>query len=508
MNQSYKRIAKNTMFLYFRMLIIMAVSFYTVRIVLDTLGVSDFGIYNLVASFVMILAFLNSTLTSGTQRFLTFEIGKKDFKKLKQTFSTALLIHLALAVLMFIFAETIGLWFLYEKMNIPADRFDAAFWTYQFAIVSSMVMVMQVPYNALIIAHEEMRVFAYISIAEAIMKLLIVYLLLIVSSDKLISYAVFMFLASLVIAFAYKLYAIRNYKESHFEFIFDKDIVKGMVHFSGWNILGTLGSILSAQGINIILNIFFGPVAVAARALSTQVGGGLNQFAGAFQQAVTPQITKLFASNQIEELNTLLYQNAKYAFLLLWFLALPVLLEIDYILSIWLVDIPENTALFCQLMIIHGLISSLNRPYVMAIHATGNMKQTNVTAGVLLLLVIPVSYMLLKNGFSIIAPFIIYIVATVLCFLIELYYLKIWIQVSVKKLFIKTIAPIILIIILSVVLPYWLQDYFEESFVRLIIVGFASCVCTVLFTYLVALNKAEKEKLKVIIKNRIQKRKV
>ncbi|MDD2791231.1 MAG: oligosaccharide flippase family protein [Sulfurimonas sp.] len=508
MTQNYKRIAKNTLFLYFRMLIIMAVSFYTVRVVLDTLGVNDFGIYNLVASFVMILAFLNSTLTSGTQRFLTFEIGKEDFVKLKQTFSTALLIHLALAFLMLIFAETVGLWFLYEKMNIPIDRFDAAFWAYQFAVASSMVMVIQVPYNALIIAHEKMHIFAYISIVEAILKLLIVYLLLIVSSDKLISYAIFMFIASLLIAFTYRIYVIRNYKESHFEFVFDRNIVKSMVHFSGWNIFGTLGSILSAQGINIILNIFFGPVAVAARALSSQVGGGLNQFAGAFQQAVTPQITKLFASNQIEELNRLLYQNAKYAFLLLWFLALPVLLETDYILSIWLVEIPENTALFCQLMIVHGLIGSLNRPYVMAIHATGNMKQTNVTAGVLLLLVIPVSYVLLDNGFSIIAPFIVYIIATILCFVIELYYLKKWIQVSIKGLFINTFIPIILIIVLTTTLPFWMQTYFEESFMRFFIVGIVSCVSVVFFTYVIALNRLEKEKFQVMIKNRIQKRKV
>jgi O-antigen/teichoic acid export membrane protein len=281
-----------------------------------------------------------------------------------------------------------------------------------------------------------------------------------------------------------------------------------MVHFSGWNIFGTLGSILSAQGINIILNIFFGPVAVAARALSSQVGGGLNQFASAFQQAVTPQITKLFASNQIEELNRLLYQNAKYAFLLLWFLALPVLLETDYILSIWLVEIPENTALFCQLMIIHGLISSLNRPYVMAIHATGNMKQTNVTAGIILLLVIPVSYVLLDNGFSIIAPFIVYIIATILCFVIELYYLKKWIQVSIKGLFINTFIPIILIIVLTTTLPFWMQTYFEESFMRFFIVGIVSCVSVVFFTYVIALNRLEKEKFQVMIKNRIQKRKV
>ena len=269
MTHNYKRIAKNTMFLYFRMIIIMAVSFYTVRVVLDTLGVIDFGLYNLVASVVIIMGVLNSTLTSGTQRFLTFEIGKSDLKKLKQTFSTALLIHIALAFLILFLGETIGLWLLYEKMNIPADRFDAAFWVYQFAIASTMVTVMQVPYNALIIAHERMHIFAYISIVEAILKLLVVYLLLVISFDKLIVYGVLMFLVSLSVAMFYRVYVMRNYEESHFSLSFDKEIVKSMLYFSGWNIFGTLGSLLSSQGINIILNIFFGPVAVAARAISS-----------------------------------------------------------------------------------------------------------------------------------------------------------------------------------------------------------------------------------------------
>lgn len=323
MQQNYKKIAKNTIFLYFRMFIIMAVSFYTVRIILDTLGVTDYGLYELVASFVSIMVFLNATLTSGTQRFLTFEIGKNDLVKLKQTFSTAMLIHIALAIFILIIGETIGLWFLYEKMNIPSDRFDAAFWAYQFAIFSTMSTVIQVPYNALIIAHERMHIFAYISILEAVLKLFIVYVLLVISYDKIISYAILMFLISVSIAFIYRTYVIKNYQESHFEFSFDKNIVKSMIHFSGWNIFGTLGSLLSVQGINIILNIFFGPVAVAARAISMQVSGGLSQFVNGFQQAVTPQITKLYASNQIEEMNKLLYQNSKYAFLLLWFLALP-----------------------------------------------------------------------------------------------------------------------------------------------------------------------------------------
>lgn len=507
MTQNYKRIAKNTMFLYFRMIIIMAVSFYTVRVVLDTLGVKDYGLYELVASFVAIMIFLNGTLTSGTQRFLTFEIGKNNLVKLKQTFSTAMLIHIALALFILIVGETIGLWFLYEKMSIPADRFDAAFWAYQFAIFSTMITVIQVPYNALIIAHEKMHIFAYISILEAVLKLLIVYMLLISSYDKLISYAILMFLVSLFIALIYRTYVIKNYQESHFEFSFDKDIVKSMMHFSGWNIFGTLGALLSAQGINIILNIFFGPIAVAARAISMQVSGGLSQFINGFQQAVTPQITKLYASNQLEEMNKLLYQNSKYAFLLLWFLSLPVLMQTEYILNLWLVNVPENTVLFCQIIIAHALIMSLNRPYVMAIHATGNMKQTNVTAGVILILVLPLSYLLLDNGFSIITPLVIYMIATVLCFMIELYYLKKWINVSVISLFKNTLFPVSIIATISIVPVYTIVNMYQNSFIKFLLVTFFSMFIVFILVYIIALNKEEKTKLKTMIKNKISKEK-
>lgn len=505
MTQNYKRIAKNTMFLYFRMIIIMAVSFYTVRVVLDTLGVTDFGLYNLVASFVAIMVFLNGTLTSGTQRFLTFEIGKSDVVKLKQTFSTAMLIHIALAFFILIIGETIGLWFLYEKMNIPLDRFDAAFWAYQFAVFSTMITVMQVPYNALIIAHERMHIFAYISILEAGLKLLIVYLLLLSSYDKLIAYAILMFLVSILIAFIYRTYVIKNYQESHFEFSFDKEIVKSMMHFAGWNIFGTLGSLLSSQGINIILNIFFGPIAVAARAISMQVSGGLSQFVNGFQQAVTPQITKLYASNEIEEMNKLLYQNSKYAFLLLWFLALPVFMQTEYILNLWLVEVPENAVVFCQIIIAHALIGSLNRPYVMAIHATGNMKQTNVTAGVILILVLPISYLLLDNGFSILAPLIVYMIATVLCFMIELYYLKKWINVSVLGLFKNTLFPVFLITIISIIPIYLMINLYENSFIKFLLITFFSMGIVFILSYTIALNKNEKIKLKTMIKNKLKR---
>jgi O-antigen/teichoic acid export membrane protein len=506
MSQNYKRIIKNTMFLYFRMLIIMGVGFYTVRIVLDTLGVTDFGIYSLVASFVMILAFLNNTLTSGTQRFLTFEIGKENFVKLKQTFFTAILIHAALAVVILIFAETIGLWFLYEKMNIPADRFDAAFWAFQFAVFSAMVTIMQVPYNALIIAHEKMHIFAYIGILEAGLKLLIVYLLLISSYDKLITYAILMFFVSVFIAFIYRTYVVKNYKESHFEFSFDKEVVKSMMHFSGWNIFGTLGSLLSSQGINIILNIFFGPIAVATRAISMQVSGGLSQFVNGFQQAVTPQITKLYAANQIEEMNKLLYQNSKYAFLLLWLLALPVILQLEYLLNLWLIKVPSDTLLFTQLMVLQALLYSIMRPFIMAIHAIGNMKYINLTAGTILMLVIPISYFLLKNGYPIYTPIVIYLMATFLEFCFELYFLNKYIKTSIVDLIKYTLTPILIVVLVSLSLTLLLIsiEKIDQDIYKLFIISILSALIIIFISYFIALDLNARIMLKNFIKRKIK----
>lgn len=504
MTENYKQIAKNTLFLYFRMIIIMAVSFYTVRVVLVTLGVTDFGLYNLVASFVIIMVFLDSTLASGTQRFLTFEIGKNDLQKLKQTFSTAMLIHIALAIFILIVGETVGLWFLYEKMNIPADRFDAAFLVYQFAIFSTMITVMQVPYNALIIAHERMHIFAYISILEVILKLLIVYLLVISFYDKLVTYAILMFLVSVFIAFIYRTYVIKNYEESHFEFSFDKNIVKSMIHFSGWNIFGTLGSLLSVQGINIILNIFFGPVAVAARSISMQVSGGLNQFVNGFQQAITPQITKLYAANQLDEMNNLLYQNSKYAFLLLWFLALPVLMQTEYILSLWLVEVPQNTIVFCQIIIIHSLIYAIMRPFIMAIHAVGNMKPINLTAGIILMLVIPISYLFLKYNFPIFTPLIVHLIATIVEFTFELYFLKKYIQVSLIHILLEILIPVSLIILISYFLIYLLKSYIENmNLFYFGLITICSMIIVFIASYNIALTKETQIKIKHKLKDKI-----
>jgi len=503
MTDNYKRIAKNTIFLYFRMIVIMAVSFYTIRVVLDTLGVTDFGLYNLVASFVLIMAFLNNTLTSGTQRFLTFEIGKSDVVKLKQTFSTALLIHIALAFLILILGETIGLWFLYEKMNIPVDRFDAAFWVYQFAIASTMITVMQVPYNALIIAHEKMHIFAYISIIEAILKLLVVYLLLVISFDKLIVYGTLMFLVSLFIAMFYRTYVIKNYEESHFSLSFDKDILKPILQFSGWNLFGSLAWIIMNQGINILLNILYGPALVAARVITLQINMGLLTLVNGFRTALNPQIIKNYSSGNLEEMKTLSLISAKYTFYLALFLILPVYLELETILSIWLVDVPEWTILFTQLILIFTLIQTFDLSFGIIFQATGDMKYNQIMSGAIYLSVIPIYLMI--NYFYKLSPsaiFYIQIIAGIaVAFGVKIYLLKRIIGITLSVYFKLIILPILRILFIILIFNLIIESFNFHLLLNMI----SNSILLLLLIWVFDIDEKIKEKIvqKFIKKDRI-----
>ncbi|RXJ64758.1 hypothetical protein CRV06_02040 [Halarcobacter anaerophilus] len=462
------------------MLIIMAVNFYTVRVVLDVLGVTDYGIYNLVASFVMILAFLNSTLTSGTQRFLTFELGKEDFVKLKHTFSTAVIIHFILAIIILIFGETIGLWFLYEKMNIPIERFDAAFWAYQFAIFSTMITVMQVPYNALIIAHERMHIFAYISIVEAILKLLVVYLLLIVSTDKLISYAIFMFITSILIASFYRIYTIKNYKESHFEFVFDKKIMKSMMQFSGWNLFGSIAWILMNYGINVLLSIFFSPAIVASRAISMQVNTAIFSLVGNFRTAVNPQIIKMFSSENNNEMKKISLISARYTFYLALILVLPIYFEIDTLLGIWLVDIPLWTIEFCKLILIFSLIQTFDMSFGILFQAIGKMKENQILSGGVYLLVLPLSYILFS--FYNLDPRIVFYVqiaaVIIVSFVVKIILLNKIANIRYSEYLYRIILPIIKVIFSVVILVF---------FVHLLKLNFILNIFSIIFIVLLSI---------------------
>lgn len=351
--QNNKRIAKNTLLLYIRMLFMMAISLYTSRIILNTLGVEDYGIYNVVGGVVAMFGFINSSMSSATQRYITFALGKGNFTNLQKVFSTTLQIHVLIAVIILILGETIGLWFMNEKMQIPTNRMDAAFWVLQCSILSTIVMIISVPYNADIIAHEKMSAFAYISILEAVLKLAIVYILLIGSFDKLILYAFLLLAVQILIRFCYSLYCNKHFKETKYKHVWDKTLFKEMTEFAGWSIFGNLSGVLFGQGLNMLLNVFFGPVVNAARAIALQVQCAIQQFVNSFQMALNPQITKTYARGELEEMHKLMFRSARFSFYLLFFLSLPVLFETNFILTIWLKTVPENTVIFLRIMIVN-----------------------------------------------------------------------------------------------------------------------------------------------------------
>ena len=304
-----KRIAKNTLLLYFRMLFIMAINLYTSRIVLKILGIEDFGIYNAVGGIVAMFGFLTSAMSISTQRYITYELGKNNLKQLNKIFNTSITIHAVISVIILILAETIGLWFLYNKMTIPIERLNAALWTYQASIASAIILIMSIPYNATIIAHEKMSAFAYISVLEVVLKLAIVYLLLISNFDKLKLYSTLILIVQLIIRIIYGQYCKKHFLETKIHFIKDKSLFKEMLSFAGWNLWGNCAGIASTQGVNILLNIFFGPHINAARGIAVQVQGAVNQFASNFQTAINPQITKSYAQGDYNYMHNLIFSS-------------------------------------------------------------------------------------------------------------------------------------------------------------------------------------------------------
>lgn len=369
--ENNKRIAKNTLLLYFRMLFLMAVSLYTSRIVLNALGVEDFGIYNVVGGVVTMFSVLSGSLSAAISRFITYEIGKGNQDKLNKIFSSAVTIQLGLAGIIILLAETIGIWFLNIKMNIPELRMEAANWVFQFSILTFAINLISVPYNACIIAHEKMSAFAYISILEAIGKLAIAYLIVVSPMDKLIFYAILMCIVALIVRFTYGNYCKRHFSECTYHFIWDKQLLKQMFGFAGWNFIGAASAVLRDQGGNVVINLFCGPTVNAARGIAFQVNTAVNQFVTNFMTALNPQITKSYAAGNKEYMMTLIFQGARLSFYMLLLLSLPILINTHYILGLWLKLVPDHAVLFVQLVLIFAMSESISQPLITAMLATG-----------------------------------------------------------------------------------------------------------------------------------------
>ena len=446
---SNKRIAKNTLILYLRMIFILCVGLYTSRIVLNTLGVEDYGIYNVVGGFVAFFSFLNGAMATATQRFITFELARGNIERQIITFSTAAIIHFAIAIIIVIAAETAGLWFVCNKLVIPEERFSAAFWVYQFAILTMFVSIISIPYNAAIIAHEKMSAFAYISILDVVLKLVIVLLLTIVSFDKLVFYAALLLGISLLDRLIYGIYCKRHFAEARVKMIFDKNLFREMTNIAGWSLFGNIAGVFYTQGLNVLLNMFFGPAVNAARAIAVTIQGVVTGFVSNFQMALNPQITKSYAVGDLHRMHSLIFASSKYSFFLLLLIALPIMIETQTILTVWLKIVPDHTTWFTRLILCILLIDALSNPLMISSQAIGRVKIYQSVVGGLMLLILPIAYVALKLGGNPEMVFIVHLIIAVMALIARVIIVGRMVSFSFISYARKVILPVGLVFLLA-----------------------------------------------------------
>ncbi len=498
-----KRIAKNTMFLYFRMILIMGVTLYTSRVILDKLGVEDYGLYQVVGGVVGLLSFLNNTLSLGTSRFLTYELGAGNIERLKRTFSTGFYTHVILAIIVVVLLETGGMWFLYNKLIIPAGRLNACFWVFQLSIFTTFIAITQVPYTATIMAHERMGIYAYISIFEALAKLGVCYLLTFSSLDRLIFYAILIAIVQLVVAAFYRLYSIRSFSETRLLLVFDKQILKSMMGFSGWNILANISNMLGQQGTLVLINMFFSPVIVAAQAIAAQVSGAMMQFVNNFRTAINPQVIKLYASGDKDGSKKLTLQTTVYCFDLVLLLGLPAIIIMDRVMHIWLVEVPDYAVVFTQWIIIRQIVGTFSASFYTPMMAANKMKTNSMAAVYLGIGEFIILYFFLKAGFGPMwIQYLSFAITTVGFSLI----VKPWVLIREIDYTIKEIAlcyficlkTLLLSLVISAVPMYLLTDSISHSIIKAMVSGVAVCLSSYLF-----MDIQTKKRLKTLVMSKL-----
>ena len=491
-----KRIAKNTFYLYIRMIVIMLVQLYTSRVILQTLGVEDYGIYNIVAATVVSLSFITGPLSAATQRFLNFELGKKNNQRIKDIFSTSLLVYVLLSIIIIAIAETLGLWFLNSKMEIPTNRLHAANWVFQCSILTFVINILNIPFNSAIIAYEKMSFFAYVSIFEAIARLGSVFVLLFYRGDKLILYSILIVCVTLSVTTIYKIYCNKHLQDIKINFIKDKCLLKQLLSFSGWSLFGSIASMSADQGLNLLLNLFWGVTVNAAMGISAQVSAAINQFVTNFQTAFRPQLIKSYAEKNMAYLHNLICQSCKFSFLLLYIIICPILFNLDFILHLWLGNnVPEHTTNFCSLMLIYALIESLSAPLWITVQATGQIKTYQICISSLIFANIIFSYFFLKSGFT---PETVLIIKTCMAttyLALRLYFMKRMIQLKLKTFFKKTLAPILAISSIYIISTFTLQMQKADSTMQFVITSFGIILFNGTLTYTIALTKREKRNI-------------
>lgn len=463
--------------LYIRMLFYMLVSLFTSRVVLATLGESDFGIYNVVGGVVAMLGFLNASLSGASSRFLTYELAGGNPEKTRHMFCIIMLIHVCLALAILLLGETAGVWFVENKLNIPAERMTAARWVFQFSLWGTVLSILCVPYNSLIVANERMNVYAYISIMDVVLKLVVVYVLTAFTWDKLILYGALILGVQALTMTVYYLYSRRSFVESRFCFVWDKTLFKEIFVFAGWTLNGNLAVIGYTQGLNVLLNLFFGPVVNAARGIAVQVQNVVMSFCNNFQMALNPQLTKSYAERDLTYMHHLIVVSSKFSFFLLLFLALPIMLEADIILGVWLKEVPEYTVTFLRLVLVSSMLSALSNPVIISVHATGRLKRFQLIEGTMLLSIVPIAYVLLK--FFNVPPasvFVVHLVVEMCTQYVRVRIVLPMVGMRLEDYKQKVVWPILRVCLVAILLPVGVYFVVPQNYVTFFVICVLSCV--------------------------------
>lgn len=501
-----KRIAKNTLVLYVRMFLMMAISLYTSRVVLRTLGVEDFGIYNVVGGIVSMMGVINGAMSVSTTRFLTFELGKGDMTRLKQIFTMCVNIYSLLALILFILSETIGIWFLNTQLVISNDRMVAANWVFQFSILSTIFSLLSNPYNAVIISREKMNIYAYISLIDVILKLAIVYLLLVVPYDKLIVYGFMLMILHVLNTSIYFIYCNKKYQESRYSFCWETPLFKQLLAYTGWNLFGSLSGLAKGQGLNILLNMFFNPSVNAARGIAYQVNANVSHFFTNFYTAVRPQITKYYAQNDLNNMFKLVFRSSKMAFFLILLISLPLIIEAPYIIQLWLGQLPDYVVPFMRLILVITAVDAMANPLMTTAHATGKIALYQSLVGTMTILNVPISYLFLYLGYGPVIVFEISLVIAVINLFLRLWIVKRLVNFPVFGYIRKVFFNCLLVTALSLIAPVIVYKLVADDLTGVLIVCSLAVLSTIVATYYVGLDKNERLFVMELVKKKLKRR--
>lgn len=504
-NNQNKRIAKNTIFMYIRMAITMCIGLYTSRAVLQALGVEDFGLYNVIGGIVSMFVVLNNAMVNTTSRFITVYLAKEEELQTCKIFNMASLVHVVIAVLVVLFGETIGLWYLENKLVVPEGRMFAAHWLYQLSILSAIFSILYVPYNAAIVAHEKMGVFAFIQIADSALKLIIVLLLAYSPIDKLIFYATLLTILSIADLCIYFIYCKRHFAETKIMFYWNNSVFKEMMGFAGWTLVGNFVNFFYTQGLNLLLNAFCGPAANAARGIAVQVENVVKQFANNVQVAINPQILKSYSLNEMDRMYSLIMASSRYCFFLLYFLCLPIMLEANFILHLWLGIVPEHTVNFIRLILVIALFDTFVNPMFTANLACGKLKLYHFPLSILMVAFMFVTYFAIKLTGIAESVYVSLLTVTFIGYIMKIYIIDR--QVGLKpKVYIKNVLkPVCLVVLISPILPFYIHSLLDEGWVRLLATGFACVVSVTAAIYVLGVSQAERKFVVTFVRNKLKR---